>query len=251
MSVTKHAQRLDPALPKWTSLNQYIPVCDPPPRPRVVVVSSIWLYRIALRQSLIESSEVEVVGMSSIEAIAEQIGSLSPDVLVLDATGSNTMPVVRSLKALAPEIRVVVVTYTQDEGEFLAWAEAGVSGYVDQNSSAADLAAAVQYAARGEVLCSPRLVGMLTSRIAKLSAERQRLTRFDALTPREREVIALVAEGLSNKQIAQRLSISDTTTKNHVHNILDKLGLQSRSQMAVQYIRMRQQARPEPRSAAG
>lgn len=205
-------------------------------RPRALVVSGIRLYREALQQMLNKGGDVDVVGMSSIEDAAGQVRCLIPDVVVLDASGSSAAALARSLKALAPGLSVVVVTSAREEAEFLAWAEVGVSGYADQNSSAADLAAAVRHAARGEVLCSPRLAGLLAGRIAKLSAERHRGAELDALTPRERDVMALVAQGLSNKHIAKQLGISDTTAKNHVHNILDKLGLRSRGQAAAQYL---------------
>jgi two-component system, NarL family, nitrate/nitrite response regulator NarL len=209
------------------------------PRARVLIVSNVRLYRDALQRSLGESGKAEIVGVSDVSAAADQVRRLGPEVVVLDASeGLSAAALARSLKALTPDLSVVVVASVRDEAEFLAWAEAGVSGYADQNSSADDLAAAVQHAARGEVRCSPRLAALLAGRVAKLSAERQRATQLDSLTPRERNVMALVAEGLSNKHIAQRLGISDTTTKNHVHNILDKLGLQSRGQAAAHYHRV-------------
>ena len=213
--------------------------------PCVLIISDIRLYRDALRQSLSEGGVAEVSGVSGCDAAPDQVQRLGPDVVVLDASeGLGAASLVRSLKALAPRLGIVVVTSVRDEAEFLVWAEAGASGYVDQNSSADDLAAAVQRAARGEVRCSPRLAALLTDRVAKLSAERVRNgDELGGLTPRERDVMALVAEGLSNKHIAQRLGISDTTTKNHVHNILDKLGLGSRGQAAAHYLRASQHRR--------
>lgn len=205
-------------------------------RPRTLVVSDIRLYRDALEQGLSRSREIDVVGVSSTDAAARHVQCLEPNVVVLDATGPSAPALARFLKALSAGLNVVVVTSARDEAEFLAWAEAGVSAYVDQNSSAAELADVVRHAVRGEVLCSPRLTGLLAHRIAKLSAERAKRTELDALTPRERDVLTLVAQGLSNKHIAKRLGISDTTTKNHVHNILDKLGFQSRGQAAAHYL---------------
>jgi two-component system nitrate/nitrite response regulator NarL len=222
----------------WADHRQYATTCEPQPCPRTLVVSDIRLFRDAMQQSLSNNREIDVVGVSSIEAVADQVRHLDPDVVVLDATGSGTTALIRSLKALTPNLSIVVITSVRQDTEFLTWVEAGVSGYADQNSSVDDLAAAVQHAARGEVLCSPRLVFLLAGRVAKLSARDQKGTKLNAMTPRERDVMALIAEGLSNKHIAQRLGISDTTAKNHVHNILDKLGLQSRGQAAAQYHRL-------------
>lgn len=206
-------------------------------RPRTLIVSDIRLYRDALEQSLSNNEEIDVVGVSSISDVASRVRLLHPNVAVLDATGSDAAVLAQSLKALAAGLSVVVVvTSAREEADFLAWLEVGVSAYADQNSSAAELADVIQHAARGEVLCSPRLTGLLAGRIAKLSAERMRGSELDGLTPHEREVMALVAQGLSNKHIAKRLGISDTTTKNHVHNVLEKLGLQSRGQAAAQFL---------------
>ncbi len=229
----------------WADHREGISFSKAGPLPRVLIVSCVRLYRDALLQSLTARKKVDVVGVASIETAPDQVRRLGPEVVVLDASGPSALALVRSLKALVPDLSIVVVTSAREEVEFLAWAEAGVIGYADQNSSADDLATAVQHAFRGEVLCSPRLAGLLASRIAKLSAGSQRGTELDTLTSRERDVIALVAEGLSNKRIAQRLGISDTTVKNHVHNILSKLAVQSRAEAAVLYLRVRQTLRSE------
>ena len=211
---------------------------------RALVLSEIRLYRDALCRSLAESADVEVVGSSDLEDAVDQTQRLLPDVLVLDATAPESAALARSLKETRPDLCIVVVTSARDEAELLAWPETGVNGYADRNSSAEDLVAAVLHAARGEVLCSPRVVALLAGRVAKLSAERRRSNELDSLTPRERDVLALVAEGLSNKRIALRLGISETTTKNHVHNILDKLGLRSRGLAAAHYLRLRSPLKP-------
>lgn len=228
----------------WADQPPHSPQHETGLQPRALVVSNVRLYRDALQQNLMAGRGIKVVGTATIGAAADAVGRLDPDVVVLDATGPDVSSLPRTLKAIAARLSIVVVTAARGEADFLAWAEAGVSGYVDQDSSADDLAAAIRHAAKGEVLCSPRLAGLLAGRVAKLSAERVRSTDLDALTPRERQVMALLAEGLSNKRIAQRLGISDTTTKNHVHNILDKLGAQSRGQAAAQYRRLDPGSRP-------
>lgn len=223
----------------------------PPPHeaaPRTLIISNIRLYRDALQQNLLLNRCIEVVGTATVETAADETRRLDPDIAVLDANAPHALSLARVLKAMTLRLGIVVVTAASGEADFLAWAEAGIGGYVDQDSSADDLAAAIHHAARGEVLCSPRFAGLLAGQVAKLSAERLKATNLDTLTPRERQILALVAEGLSNKAIAQQLGISDTTTKNHVHNILDKLGAQSRGQAAAQYRRI--QPAPQPRLCA-
>ena len=198
-------------------------------------LSDIRLYRDALSHGLEQDQSIEVAGTSCLDDGIELVRRVGPDVVVLGATGPDSVVTTRSLREAAPKTSIVVVTAARDEFEFLAWAETGIGGYADRNSSAADLAAAVRHAARGEVLCSPRVVALLAGRIAKLSAERSKTSQLDSLTPRERDVLALVAQGLSNKHIAQHLRISETTTKNYVHNILDKLELKSRGLAAAYY----------------
>ncbi len=159
--------------------------------------------------------------------------------MILDSNTANMAVLPQSLRALSPGLRIVVLTATSTEAEFVRWAEKGVHGYVDQDSSTADLVAVIQHAARGEMVCSSRLAGLLVGRVASLSAERNKGRDVTALTPREKQILGLLADGLSNKRIAERLHITDATAKNHVHRILDKLGLHSRGQAAAYYYRHR------------
>jgi DNA-binding NarL/FixJ family response regulator len=119
------------------------------------------------------------------------------------------------------------------EDQVVACAEAGIAGYVDRDASLRDLVATVRSVARGELLCSPRIAARLMRRVAEL-ADQPRPPQTPAhLTRREREVVALIDEGLSNKEIAQRLNIELPTVKHHVHNVIEKLGVRSRLQAAA------------------
>jgi two-component system nitrate/nitrite response regulator NarL len=106
------------------------------------------------------------------------------------------------------------------------------TGYVGQDGSAEDLVAAVLRALRGEVLCSPQIAAFLFNRIATLSSGRSTAPADAPLTPREREIAALVACNLPNKEIARRLCLGPATIKNHVHNILQKLDIHRRGEIA-------------------
>lgn len=165
------------------------------------------------------------------------------DVILLefDATGSERMNVARQLRVCSPESRILIIDVPDSEAAILSCIEgAGASGYLLQDASADDLVRTIAALARGETLCSPRIVHMLFSRVSALAnyndgpgAEYE-----TALTRREREIIALIERGLCNKEIAVQLSIEVQTVKNHVHNILDKLQLQDRRE-AARYARER------------
>jgi DNA-binding NarL/FixJ family response regulator len=139
---------------------------------------------------------------------------------------------VRALVAAAPDAKIVVTGVPEDETGVVSLVEAGIAGYATAEQPLTDVAAAVVAAAHGELECSARVSAELAKRLAVLAAVR-RQSKGHALTPREREIAALIADGLSNKQIARRLSIEPATVKNHVHNILRKLGVSRRDQIHV------------------
>jgi DNA-binding NarL/FixJ family response regulator len=115
----------------------------------------------------------------------------------------------------------------------LACAQAGIAGYVPREGTLDDLIAALHGAARGEAFCSPRIVAVLLRRIADLSIEWQPLAAAGRLTARELEIVDLIDRGLTNREIAEGLSIEVATVKNHVHNILEKLQIHRRHDAAA------------------
>jgi DNA-binding NarL/FixJ family response regulator len=162
-----------------------------------------------------------------------RLRELRPDVALLD----SSVPDVRLVPKPTAEPEVKFVALGVPETEAVARVEAGVSGYVSQGASFGDLELAVKRVARGQLVTSPEVAGHLLDRIQRLSAEASNAGAKGRLTPREREVLDLVAEGLSNKLIARRLSIQEQTVKNHVHSILLKLGVDRRAEAVA---RMRQ-----------
>jgi DNA-binding NarL/FixJ family response regulator len=157
----------------------------------------------------------------------------------------------RLLKALSPDLRVVVFALADGEAGIVGWAEAGASGYVARDGNADDLIAAVDGAMRGEVFCSPKLAGLLFARVAELAGDTALAQVAGGLTPREQEIMALVDEGLGNKEIARRLGIENSTVKNHVHRILAKMQVHGRGEAAARRRRGEdtapQQTRDTPR----
>lgn len=201
---------------------------------RVLVVSGICLYREGLAEMLGRTGSISVVASASdvSEALDQWDGLDEPaDVILLDTVPPDADLQIRALLAVLPDARVLALTVPNRESEILAVAEAGIAGFVTSDASVAELVAAIESVSRGESLCSPSVVAALMRRLASLA--RSWADPTEPLTMREREILELIDEGLSNKQIAQRLRIELPTVKNHVHHILGKLGVQRRTEAAA------------------
>jgi DNA-binding NarL/FixJ family response regulator len=203
------------------------------PAIRVLVVASVRLFREGLAQILDRREGLTVVGTArdSKEALA-RIHELNPQIVLLDMADAESHAMAREFGNLTPQIRVVALGVADVEGNVLACAEAGIAEYVPREGSLEDLIAAVKSAACGEVHCSPQLAGSLWRRLASLAAN-QRQAAAAELTRREQEIVRLIDHDLSNKEIARQLGIEVATVKNHVHNLLDKLHVSTRSQAAA------------------
>src|SRR5262245_26085623 len=170
---------------------------------------------------------------SGVDEAVRALREHEPDVVLIDMAIPDNTWVVRALVAAVPGTRVVALAVPEVEREVLACAEAGVAGYVTRDGSLEDVVAAVESAARGELLCSPRMAATLFQRVATLALERSPESIESRLTTRELEILDLIDQGLSNKEIARRLTIELSTVKNHVHNILEKLNVSRRSEAAA------------------
>ena len=200
-------------------------------RLHIAVVSSVRFLREALAEILERDPLVSVVGVCSdlIEVVA-----LQADVVLVDATIPEGPSTLRRALDIAPQMRIVAFAVRETEDDIVAWAEAGVIGYIPSTAALADFVRLVRDIHRGEQDCSGQVAFGLLRRIA-LSANRgnRRYTTFlvPGLTDRERLVAELLRSGLSNKEIARRLSISLGTTKSHVHSLLGKLNVRRRKQV--------------------
>jgi two-component system, NarL family, nitrate/nitrite response regulator NarL len=197
-----------------------------------VVAAEIRLYREGIAQVLAAARELDVVGTAAepgeaLRVVLEQ----EPDVALLDLGAERGLATVRALRREAPRVRLVTLGVDEDDDDVLAWAEAGVSGYVARDASFEDLVETVRAVARGELRCSPRLAGTLLSRVTALASDTPHTAA--RLTDREREISCLLEAGLTNKEIASRLYIELPTVKNHVHNILRKVGASRRGEAAA------------------
>jgi DNA-binding NarL/FixJ family response regulator len=197
---------------------------------RVLVADDHSLFRDGI-VSLLEAAGFEVVGQvgNGFEAIAES-KRLKPDVILLDIS----MPEMDGLKALkhmrreSPEIHVVMLTVSDDDADLLEAIQAGASGYLLKSLSAEAFIELLQGLERGEAAISGRTTARLIKGIGTRAIKKQ--DPFEKLTDRELGLLRLVAEGLSNRAIAQELSISENTVKYHMKNIFQKLNAQNRTE---------------------
>jgi two-component system, NarL family, nitrate/nitrite response regulator NarL len=207
---------------------------------RLLILADVRLYREGMSQSLASKSGIAVTGAASnLDEAIDQARATSPDVIIVDMATRDSLSAVRALQKHLPAIRVIGFGVEEVEGDILACAEAGFAGYVPCDASLDELVLRVESVCRGELLCPPRIAASLFRQLAapqKMSAPQSyRAASPDAvvLTGRQRDVLALIDAGLSNKEIACRLSIEVSTVKNHVHCVLDKLNVTSRAQAAA------------------
>jgi two-component system, NarL family, nitrate/nitrite response regulator NarL len=203
---------------------------------RVLVVAGIRLYREGLEAIIAREGRMSVAGTAAdVAAACTVVTKLWPDVVLLDAAPEPPPQAVRALVATAPDVKILVLGLPEADldHEVLECIQAGAAGYVTREASLADLVEAVVSAARGEMLCSRSVAGAIARSLARFAAETELPPADAVLTARERQIAGLIADGLSNKEIAGRLHIELPTVKNHVHRILGKLQVQRRGQAAA------------------
>ena len=163
----------------------------------------------------------------------ERSHELQPDIVFLDVNMPDGLRLIHDLHMVVPDAAVVVTAMAETDGEIVACAEAGVAGFVTRDQSLAEALGVLESVARGESPCSPRTAAALLRRVAVLSAQRKPPGPPDGLTPRENQIAGLIARGHSNKEIARELCIEISTVKNHVHHMLEKLGVRGRAEAAA------------------
>ncbi|GAB3791393.1 response regulator [Nocardioides ungokensis] len=196
------------------------------PVTRVLVVDDHEVLASSLARVLDEEPDLASVGVAgTLERARAMIVTTAPDVVLLDhrLPDGDGVAAISELRALRPSIKVVVLTASAADHVLVAAIEAGASGFVSKTRSLGELTSAVRAAASGEAVISPELLARLLPRLSPSGRP-----RHQELTEREREVLGLVAEGLSNAAIAERLVVSVHTVRNHVANLSAKLGAHSK-----------------------
>jgi two-component system nitrate/nitrite response regulator NarL len=205
---------------------------------RVLVIARLRLYREGLVRLLGEDERLDVLaGVGTRDEALAGVRTIRPEVVVLDLTRDDDgVRTVRELSSALPELRVVAVALSGAPEEVVRWAEAGIGGYVGVEASLGDLADAVVAASRDQLACDTSVAGALLLRVGALAAGHAQ-EEVSRLTRREGEILALLRDGLSNKEIAALLRIELSTVKNHVHNVLTKLGAARRGEAAARAAR--------------
>jgi len=203
---------------------------------RILIVTDIRLYRDGLAAFLGKRDQMAVIGTADSGAAAlAQARDGAPDVILVDQAMPDSGTAIQDLTARVPSSRVVALGVAETERDVIACAEAGVSGYVAREASLEDLVAVVESVVRGELLCSPQVAASLFRRVAFRAVGAVEPIPGGRLTSREGQIVRLIEQGLSNKEIAARLGIEAATVKNHVHNVLEKLQVHRRAEAAARW----------------
>jgi two-component system, NarL family, nitrate/nitrite response regulator NarL len=201
---------------------------------RALLVVEVPFYREGLAELLNKGEDVRVVASASAVAPAEKLAEMEqPDVVLIDVALADAHAAIQRMRTLASRPKFVAIAMHDTPNAVLQWAELGVCAYVPRTATLEELVRAIKGVVQQEFYCSPRMAAHLMNHVAVLaSASRREDPVLGDLSPREHEVLSLLARGLPNKAIANTLSISHATAKNHVHKILEKLRLRRRSEVA-------------------
>jgi DNA-binding NarL/FixJ family response regulator len=206
------------------------------PKTLLFIMSEVRLLREGVAGVVADHREILVGGLC--ETVDEATSALCrhPNATVLlDGSFPGGFDTVRALQAAAPSACVVVFAVSETEENVVAWARAGAVGYIPASAALHELAGFIESVSRGEQICSAAIASRLIRRLRATPTSpdiRSPAKVVSSLTAREQEIIRMLAEGLSNKEIARALDIELSTTKTHVHNLLRKLDLKRRGQIA-------------------
>jgi DNA-binding NarL/FixJ family response regulator len=203
---------------------------------RLIVVEDNRLMREGLTAMLDEQTGFRVVASLGTGDTILKGKRVRGDVVLLDVglRSQSSLKLVSALRTRHPALKVIVMDLAPTQSTLMEYVSAGVSGFVLKDATFASLIHTIKEVARGENVLPPLLTSSLFSQIADIAARRGKGNpfRFVKMTSREREVVELIAEGLSNKEIAVRLHLAVDTVKSHVHNVLEKLALHTRLEIA-------------------
>jgi len=206
------------------------------PAVRVLLVDDDQLMRAGLRAVLSSDADIEVVGEAATgRAAVARVRALRPDLVLMDVRMPDLdgIAATREVLASSPDVKVVILTTFEQDDYIFGALSAGASGFLLKRTTPEELLAAIHTVAAGDSLLSPSVTRIVLERLARQPAPQVAGSAVADLTPREREVLGLVARGLSNGEIAAALVIEESTVKTHVKRILGKLGLRDRIQAVI------------------
>ncbi len=206
---------------------------------KVLVVDDHPLFRRGITTALANQENLEIVGEATdgLEAI-EKAEEVVPDVILMDLNMPHCsgLEATQALQTKMPQVNILVLTVSENEADLFVAIKFGATGYILKNTEPEELIQAIFHIAQGGVIISPIMATKLLTEFKDLEAGAERKPAQEAesnLSPREDEVLRLVAQGATNKEIADSLFISENTVKTHLRNIMDKLHLANRSQAAA------------------
>lgn len=225
-------------------------------RIRVLLIEDNRLLREGITAMLNEQPDIRTVASTGNGDALEQARRLKPQVVLLDTglKSQSSLRVVETIKARFPDTQIIVMDLIPVHADVVTFVKAGVSGFILKDATFDDFLHTIRAVAAGKKVLPPPLTGSLFSQIVEHAIQQgnpDRLLRAVRMTRRENEVIALIARGQSNKEIAAQLHIAVHTVKSHVHNILEKLALHTRLELASFVHEERLTGSSAPRSRSG
>ncbi len=213
---------------------------------RVLLVDDSPLIRLGLRSALEDCAEIVIVGEAGTAAAGvTAVGQLKPDVVLLDLhlPDKSGLVACRDLLKVRPQTRVLILTSSSDKYNLQEAMSAGALGYLLKDNDGAALAAALRTVAAGNSVLDPSMAGQALN-LVKHRGSQSAADKLNLLSPQERRVVALLAEGKTNKEIGDQLGLSEKTVKNYVATVFTKLNIARRAQAAALYVEASQSDRP-------
>jgi DNA-binding NarL/FixJ family response regulator len=204
---------------------------------RILVIEDNRVLLEGITNMLNEQADMHVVSTIGIgNNVLLKAKQTKPDVILMDMglKSFKETSVIESVRGQMPEVKVIGMGFVPTQSDIVEFVEAGASGFILKSATAKEFIGTVRSVAQGEKILPPSLTGSLFSLVIELALKKGKgkMPSTVRMTKREREIIVLIADGLSNKEIAQQLNVATHTVKSHVHNIMEKLALHTRLQIA-------------------
>ena len=205
----------------------------------VILIDDNQLLREGITEIIEQQPDIKMIAtFGSCKKVLTKVCDLKPDVLLLDLsiTNKNNLIFMKSIMKKCPKTKVIVMDVVPIQKDILQYIEAGVSGFILKDTTSDDLLKTIRSVADEEKILPSNLTGSLFSQIVENEVnqvEASKLIKTLSMTKQEREIVLLITDGLTNKEIAQKLHLSAYTVKSHVHNILEKMVLNTRIQSAI------------------